>query len=86
MRVMLLLLIALLIGCTEQQRAKQLGGTAHLDLECGQKLVNATWKVKSLWYLTRPMLTGERPETYRFHESSAFGLLEGTVVIKECAS
>lgn len=43
---MALLIVASLavFGCTQQQRAKNLGGTAVVELPPGQKLVVATWK------------------------------------------
>lgn len=86
----ILLLLALVIGvsilaasCTENSRAKKWGGTAEVTLPKGQKLVTATWKGESLWYLTRPMHEGEIAETYKFHEVSSFGMVEGTYVIVE---
>lgn len=71
-------------GCTEQQRARALGGNATVELKPGQKLVNATWKGESdLWLLTRQRRTGEAPERYVFEESSSWGVMEGRVVIIE---
>lgn len=80
------LIIALLAGtaaCTANQRAKHFGGTMTVNLPPGQKLVVATWKEASLWYLTRPIRSGETPETYTFQENSEFGVIEGTVVFNE---
>lgn len=70
-------------SCTENERAKALGGTATLRLPKGEKLVNVTWKETSMWYLTRPMRADEIVETYTFREESGYGLLEGTVIIVE---
>ncbi len=70
-------------GCTENQRARQFGGTAHETLPAGQKLLVATWKQDSLWVLTRTMRAGEVPETYEFRESSSLGVVEGKVIITE---
>ncbi len=70
-------------GCTENQRARQFGGTSTQTLPAGQKLLVATWKQDNLWLLTRPMKTGESPEVYEFRESSSFGVMEGKVIIKE---
>ena len=70
-------------SCTEQQRAKSWGGATTMDLPPGKKLVNVTWKQENFWYLTRSMRADEEAETYTFQESSAFGVMEGTVTIKE---
>jgi hypothetical protein len=87
MKTTLLAVIAcltiVLTGCTQQQRAKDWGGTTSVDLPPGQKLIVATWKDSHLWYLTRPMHTNETAEEYEFKESSSFGLLQGTVNFKE---
>lgn len=76
-------LCMLLLACTEQQRARGLGGTSRIELAGGAKLVNVTWKQADLWILTRRMREGEKAETYWFQESSTWGLLEGKVVIVE---
>lgn len=72
-----------LAGCTENIRAKTLGGTAIETLAPNTKLVNVTWKDDELWILTRPSRPGENPETYKFIEKSRFGIIEGKVVIRE---
>ncbi|AIW03543.1 hypothetical protein CPT_Moonbeam145 [Bacillus phage Moonbeam] len=66
-----------------QHFAKKFGGTATLDLPKGEKLMNITWKDDHLWYLTRPMTKEDKAETYKFKESSNFGILEGEIVVKE---
>lgn len=71
------------VACTQQDMARNFGGTAQIDLPPGEKLVNVTWKQVDLWILTRPANPGETPQTYRFKESSSFGVMEGTVVIQE---
>lgn len=63
--------------------ARNYGGTMEMDLPAGEKLVECTWKDDDLFYLTRPMRTAEKPETYKFREKSNFGVLEGTVIIHE---
>jgi len=70
-----------LSGC--QWSAKNLGGDYTVNLPKGEKLVNATWKQDSLWYLTRPMTDQDKVETYKFKEDSTMGVMEGTVTIKE---
>ncbi|QNR70375.1 hypothetical protein IAQ67_28890 (plasmid) [Paenibacillus peoriae] len=70
-----------LSGCNGVTRS--LGGTQTITLEENQKLVNVTWKDKSLWILTRPAKAGEKPETYDFKEESNLGVLEGEVKLVE---
>ena len=77
------LTVLLVVSCTQQERARNFGGTATEDLPAGKKLVVVTWKEDHLWYLTRPMRADEQPETYEFKESSSFGILQGTVILKE---
>ncbi len=70
-------------GCTQQQRAKSFGGTSTENLPPNRKLINVTWKDDHLWYLTRPMVASDTAETYEFKESSSYGFLNGTVILKE---
>jgi hypothetical protein len=79
----MIVIIAMFVSCTAQQRAKHFGGTITEKLPAGQKLVVATWRDDNLWYLTRPMRPGEETETYTFKESSSFGVLQGTVILVE---
>jgi len=84
-KIILLTLVLSAAGCTQQQRARHFGGTATHDLAAGRKLVNITWKGEegNLWLLTKPMGPTDVAETYEFAESSSYGILEGTVVIRE---
>lgn len=68
-------------GC--QAIARSWGGTAYIDLPPNTKLMEATWKENSIWYLYREMKDGEEPETYVFQESDNLGILEGKVIFKE---
>jgi len=73
-----------LIFCSEQQRARTMGGTATIELEPNRKLSLVTWKdSNSLWILTRQMREGEHPETWSFRENSSWGVTEGEVIIVE---
>jgi hypothetical protein len=72
-----------LAACTQNERAKSFGGTATIDLPKGQKLVTVTWKEKEIWYLTRPMSATDSAESYTFQEESSYGVMEGTVILKE---
>lgn len=87
MKRTILSLILTIAGCTEQARARNFGGTTELQLPPGEKVVGATWKGKgSVWILTRPAKADEKPEVLRLHESSSWGVIEGTVVLHEQAA
>jgi hypothetical protein len=75
--------IAMLGSCTENSRVKNWGGDGTLTLPKGQKLVNVTWKETEIWYLTRPMTSQDSCQIYTFHESSSWGMMEGTYTIIE---
>lgn len=85
MKTKILLLIVALSGiislssCTENQRARKLGGDMTVRLKPGEKLMMATWKGNSLFYLTEPMEEGYEPKTKIFYEDSSFGVLQTTV-------
>ena len=79
----ILLAFLSLAGCTQQERAKEFGGTAYVDLPKGKKLVTATWKNTDLWYLYREMQPNEKPEEYTFKESSTYGIMQGQVIFRE---
>ena len=76
-------MVAPMFGCTQQQRAKSFGGNMDLFLPKGEKLVNITWKMDHLWYLTKKMSPNDMPETYEFVESSNFGVLNGKITVHE---
>jgi len=75
--------VLMLTSCTQNNRAKNFGGSAKITLPKGKKLVTATWKDANLWYLTRDMRDSDVAETYEFHEESSFGVWEGTYIITE---
>ena len=82
--VMFLALTLVTLSCTQQKRARDLGGTEEIRLPKGEKLLKIFWRENgSLWYLTRAMRPGEKPEVYTFKESSKHGLIEGTITIRE---
>ncbi|MFN8989145.1 MAG: hypothetical protein ACK53H_09025 [Betaproteobacteria bacterium] len=79
-----IILIALSFGaCTENQRARNFGGTEKITLPKGERLVIAAWKQDNLWYLTEQMPEGYTPQTRTFKEKSSFGAMEGTVIFYE---
>lgn len=68
-----------LVGC-DQYVTRTFGGETKLEIPSGTQLVSMTWKGTDLWYLYY------NPETNRcvFQESSAVGMMEGSVVIQNC--
>lgn len=74
------------LGCTENQRARQYGGTGHVEVKPGHKIVGATWKNTDLWVLTRPMRAGEEPEVLSLREFSSWGVVEGEMLLREADS
>ena len=81
--ILSLFIILLMVGCTDNNRAKMWGGTMKVELEKGQKLVDVTWKETSLWYMTKPMGPTDVAETYTFKEESSYGIIEGKVIFIE---
>ena len=70
--------VAFLASCTDNQRARQFGGTETVDIPEGRILVNCTWKQDDLWILTKDTTTGKM----YFNERSSFGVLEGEINFK----
>jgi hypothetical protein len=79
-------MILLTIGvtaCTENQRAKNYGGSMTVDLPKGYRLVSASWKGEDLWYTVEPMPSFYAPHQSLMIEESSLGLKSGTVVFVE---
>lgn len=76
-------LTLLFSSCTENKMARRYGGTMNVELPKGQKLITATWKENSLFYLTEPMDSGYVPKIKTFRENSSFGIWESTVLFIE---
>lgn len=66
--------------------ARQFGGTGHVDVRPGHKIIGATWKGADLWVLTRPMRPGDEPETLSLREFSSWGAIEGEMLLREVDS
>jgi hypothetical protein len=79
--LLLILLIPTLTSCNKF--AKKLGGSITVELEKNEKLVSCSWKENSLWVLKRTRHPNETPEQYEYKEYSNYGIVEGTVHIKE---
>tara|TARA_R110000772_G_scaffold43995_5_gene101264 strand:- start:4529 stop:4795 length:267 start_codon:yes stop_codon:yes gene_type:complete len=85
-KLLLVLLVGIFLattGCTKQSRAKNWGGSYTVDLPVDRELVEATWKSDELWLLTRKRKEGETIDEFTFNEDSSWGVIEGTVTIKE---
>ena len=74
----LLSAVAVFTSCTENQRAKQWGGTEEISLNKNEIVLNVTWKETEMWICTKDTTTGI---TY-FREKSNWGMMEGTVILK----
>lgn len=80
-----IILLTIMHGCTENQMARNFGGTETIQLPKGRRLVNLTWKgdkgAANLWILTKEDTT--KASIYYFEEKSDMGVMEGKVIIKE---
>ena len=78
----LLVLIVLLMSCTQNQRARNWGGEEKIELEKGRRVVNISWHDDDIWILTEEMDSSKTPRTLEFIEKSSF-MLDGKVIIVE---
>lgn len=81
--VLVLNMMFMLTGCTQQTMTRHLGGTTTIDLPPDYKCVNATWKEANLWVMLKPMDSTYVPQTLLMQEYSEFGIIEGKIIIKE---
>lgn len=81
--IFLLFALVAMCSCTQNQMARTYGGKMTIELPKGEKLVNATWKEFSLFYLTEPMEEGYVPKSKKFRESSNFGVWESEITFVE---
>jgi|NOAtaT_6_FD_contig_31_4684121_length_284_multi_2_in_0_out_0_1 hypothetical protein len=65
----------ILVGCTDNQRARKFGGSEVVKLKPNEILVNVTWKESNLWLLTKDTITN----TLYFREKSNWGLFDGQI-------
>lgn len=54
-----------------------------VNLPKGQKLLEATWKDNSLFYLMEPMDPDYTPKTKTFQEDSSWGIMQSKVIFVE---
>lgn len=68
----------------EQYITRSCGGTTKIELEPGEKVIEATWKGDGdLWYLVEEMDSDYVPKKKVFKESSLYGVMEGQVIFIE---
>ena len=82
-KLIVILLMFLCLTSCDQSITRTMGGTTKIELEPGEKLVEATWKGDDIWYLVEPMDSDYVPKTKTFKESSRVGILEGKVIFYE---
>ena len=70
-------------SCTDNEKARNYGGTETINIEANRKVVNVTWKDNDIWILTREMTPADSAETWKFHEKSSAGVYEGTIILVE---
>jgi len=75
---LILLSILFIYSCTDNERARNWGGTEEVKLKKNHTLITVTWKETSLWILTKDTITGIN----YFQEKSPYGIKEGTIIIK----
>lgn len=66
-------------SCTDNQRARNFGGTETIKLESREKFINITWKQDNLWIIVQDTVSG----VIYAKEKSSFGVWEGMVVIQK---
>lgn len=76
--IVLILVIFTMISCTDNQRAKNWGGTETVTLPENCIFINSTWKENQLWIVVCDTVKNQ----YYMYEKSAFGLLEGKIIFK----
>lgn len=82
-KLIVILLMFLCLTSCDQSITRTMGGITKIELEPGEKLVEATWKGDDIWYLVEPMDSDYVPKTKTFKESSRIGVLEGKVIFYE---
>ena len=75
-KILILIVLLLFAGCTQNERTRVFGGTQNMTLNQGEKLINATWKDTDLWLLV------ELPDgSKEFREYSTYGMMNGKITI-----
>ena len=78
-KVLALAVVALaVVSCTDNSRARRWGGTEQVELKPNEVVLNVTWKENEMWICTKDTISG----VVYFREKSAWGVMEGTVILK----
>lgn len=80
---LLFVMMMIATACTEQSMTRKFGGKMNIKLPKGERLLTATWKGSSLFYLTEPMDSDYIPKNKKFIESSSFGVWESKITFIE---
>ena len=67
-----------LVSCTDNEMARNFGGTEEVALKPNEIVLTVTWKGDELWICTKDTTSG----VVYFREKSSWGVMEGTVIIK----
>ena len=80
MKKLLIVLVSALTlaSCTDNERARRFGGTEEIALKRNEVVLNVTWKENEMWICTEDTISG----VVYFREKSAWGVMEGTVILK----
>ena len=81
--ILILTVICIVFVSCNQYNTRNFGGTTIINLEPGEKLIEATWKDNDLWYLVEPMDSDYAPKIKIFKESSTMSIMEGEVTFIE---
>ena len=68
-----------LVSCTDNQRARNFGGTEIIKIEPQEKFINITWKQDDIWVIVQDTISG----TIYAKEKSSFGVMQGKVIIEK---
>ena len=87
MRLRLIVISALaltLAGC-DQVLVRSGWSNMTINLPCGQKYVNASWKETEIWYAYRPANPGEAYATVTYKQQTPTNIMSGSVKFVETA-
>jgi hypothetical protein len=80
--IALILALGVLQGCTDQNVARNYGGTATIKNPDPEHLVfvSASWKDTSMWVV---WFNSSKNECI-YKENSSYGVYQGAIIIQEC--
>ena len=81
--IMAAILSMVAISCTQNQRARNLGGTMEVKVKPGYKVTMATWKNDDLFYMIEEMDSSYFPKKKILVEEASFGIFQTEVTFTE---